>query len=132
MKLKILLTIAVFTFLVILVSYKTRPGVIVDIKNEMKIPAKNVELKYSGGKFVIDILNPGTSREFRVKPVSESDLALSYMNIEGKTVIFNVEVYLEPRYSGEIEIMLKQNDKFGRKVNIITNWFGYIFSFKFM
>jgi len=87
------------------------PGVEVRIRNDSDGEAvSSVQLRYAGGARSIGELTPGETGEALIHVSDESSLVLSYACCNGVEVEQVVDVYIEPKYEGAIEIRIDRDE----------------------
>jgi len=60
-------------------------GVDVTIRNDGQTAIHNLEFDYPGAAFGVGSLAPGSSFKYRVKPLSQGEVTLSFEQADGKT-----------------------------------------------
>ena len=98
----------IFTALLIIYYIKTI-GIIVEFTNQSNVNIKSVFIEYTGGTIQIDDLKKGQRKVIKIKPIGESGIKLNIHLVNGMKINHLLDIYLEPSYSGKIEIILNKD-----------------------
>lgn len=90
-------------------------GVRVAVTNNSGSIIRNFLLNYAGGSIEANVIDYKKTISYKVKPTSESDLRIQFLDKDGNTKKATIEVYIEPNYGGRIKIII------GPDYNLIIN-----------
>ena len=79
-------------------------GVKVNVTNEGSEPISDLKINFKGGNKTLSELGVGSTHEFIVKPPGESDIIVSFLDARGNARNYKVDVYIETRSQGRIDI----------------------------
>lgn len=85
-------------------------GVYVGVTNNTSDVIERVEIAYTGGVIHIASLPPKASQGSRINPTGESWVKLTWVDSSGKEHSHETTVYIEPHYTGSLEIVIEPND----------------------
>jgi hypothetical protein len=95
------------TVAALLVAYQSSFGVQVSVSNDGDTPVHDLVVHVTGRSYPIGDVQPGSSRNLRVNPTSESHLELEFTGEDGRRVRLDAGGYFEPGYRGRIDVRIK-------------------------
>ena len=85
-------------------------GVSLIITNSTSHTLEHVEMAYTGGVIRIAALPPKASYGRRINPTDESAVRLKWVDASGVEHVQVIGVYIEPKYTGRLRIVVEPND----------------------
>lgn len=82
-------------------------GVRVAVTNNSGSTIRNFQLNYVGGSIEANAIDYKKTISYKVKPTSESDLRIQFLDKDGNTKKATIEVYIEPNYGGIIKLIIE-------------------------
>ena len=81
-------------------------GISIYIKNESNATLHDIRLIYTGGSIYIKNMSSDETYKTFINPESESHLELAWKDASGKEHFGQIDIYIEPDYTGEIRIQI--------------------------
>lgn len=106
MKKKVTILLVIVFFVVGFFTIYLSRGINVIVENRGGESIKNLSIDFTGGNHFIGELLPQESNRAGIKPTSESDLKVSFTDSLGNNKTENIDLYIEPGYSGTIYISI--------------------------
>lgn len=100
---------------VILSCISCSSGISLKISNKGDYPIYKLKVIYTGGTIFVERIATQEDKRFIIKPKSESDIKLEYMDSESNKFKCKIDVYLEKGYSGSMDIKIKKSGKLNYK-----------------
>lgn len=95
--------------------HSTQRGLIVTIHNYGKGALSSVSVTFPGGVHYCGALEVGERATFRIKPVSEGTVVITYVSAGGVSVTRDTDVYVEPRFNRKLLIEVRESGVTARR-----------------
>jgi len=98
-------------------------GMKVSITNNTASPITDLHLYYTDGVKEARAVASHSVQRFTVKPSGESALLVDYSDSTGKRHKHSVDVYIEPSYSGRVDIIIENDYRIKWTMESKLYWF---------